>query len=70
MKVYVRGELINSKEEAVVLLFEDNEDLKCHATNMYKMESKDSVRIYAVFPETISEEELRTTISEAKDKHK
>jgi len=69
MKIYLRGELIDTEKEVVVMLFENDDDRINHANNISNMEPKEGAkRLYAIFPDSTPVEEVREIMSQAKEK--
>jgi len=69
MKIYLRGELIDTEKEAVIMLFDNDKDRINHADNISKMEPKEGAqRLYTVFPDSMPVEEVREMMNKAKEK--
>ena len=69
MKIYVRGELIDTKKEPVVILFSDDTDRNTHANNISAMEPRDAVRLYSIYPDSTPADEIRELMKQAKEKN-
>lgn len=69
MKIYLRGELIDTENEAVIMLFENDDDRISHANNISNMEPKEGARrLYTVFPDSMPVDEVREMMKSAKEK--
>lgn len=49
MRVIIRGEIINTECEPVVIVFDTDAERKRMASNLTNMQDKEHVRIYAVY---------------------
>jgi hypothetical protein len=65
MKIYVGEKLIDSDQEAVVLVFDNDDQRKKHAENLAQMEPKEGRRVYAVYPDDMAVNDIHVTIIDA-----
>lgn len=72
MKVFVRGELIDSEKEPVFIIFNNDEDRKVHVGNMVNMAPKEnSIRVYAAYPDgSMNPEKFMEIVNEIQEKAK
>ena len=68
MKVYVRGEIIDTRKEPVVILFDNDLDRVNHSENISNMIPKEGIRCYLAFPDSMSADEAKFILNEAKTK--
>lgn len=69
MKVWINGKVYDATKEPVVIIFENDEERKRVAGHITNMPERDSVRLYASYPDNDDKQTIEAIMAEIISQH-